>query len=92
MMPMNSCLKDDSDVESRIRTWFEKRFKDKYRLRSGEVCDALGNFGLADRPDDLRDYVAAGLMTPLPKVNGEVKAHYHRECVIAFLVRNCRMP
>ena len=79
-----------SKHEKIIRDWFDARFKLKMRLRCGEVCGAMGNFGLSDRRDDLRKLVENERLTPLPKVNGEVKAHYHREDIIVFLVENCQ--
>ena len=77
------------DTEARIRAWFDRELGDKIRLRPFEVCGALGNFGFSGRWHYLEKLVNSGLLTPMMKIDGETVAHYHREKVIAFIVKNC---
>lgn len=80
----------DAPAEQRIQTWFIATFKNKIRLRTGEVCKALGNFGLPQRAHDLKKWADGGVLPAMRRLNGGKHDHWSRDSVITFISENCK--
>ena len=75
-----------------IAGWFKATFKNRIRLRTGEACKALSNFGLNGQPYTLRKLQEDGTLRPMHKVNGGKHDHWSRESLIKYIRETCKEP
>ena len=80
---------DAATSSPNVKTWFAATFKNKMRLRTGDVCKALHNFGLPSQPYDVKKLVDNNDIAPMKRLNGGKHSNYHRDKIMGYIIENC---